>query len=58
MINLVGWLFQKQKVNIWFIFRYLQLPEKFSYTEIPEDQKIKVFARIGISEETNEESQQ
>ena len=29
-----------------------------SYTEIPEDQKIKVFARIGISEGTNEESQQ
>ena len=28
-----------------------------SYTEIPEDQKIKVFARIGISDEPNEESQ-
>ena len=28
-----------------------------SYTEIPEDQKIKVFARIGISDESNEESQ-
>jgi flagellar biosynthesis protein FlhA len=27
-----------------------------SYTEIPEDQKIKVFARIGIAEETQEEN--
>ena len=28
-----------------------------SYTEIPEDQKIKVFARIGIAEESNEENE-
>ena len=28
-----------------------------SYTEIPEDQKIKVFARIGVSEDTQEEIQ-
>jgi flagellar biosynthesis protein FlhA len=27
-----------------------------SYTEIPEDQKIKVFARIGIAEESHEEN--
>ena len=29
-----------------------------SYTEIPEDQKIKVFARIGVTDETQEENQQ
>ena len=29
-----------------------------SYTEIPEDQKIKVFARIGVTNETQEENQQ
>ena len=28
-----------------------------SYTEIPEDQKIKVFARIGIAEESHEENE-
>ena len=28
-----------------------------SYTEIPEDQKIKVFARIGIAEESHEEKE-
>ena len=28
-----------------------------SYTEIPEDQKIKVFARIGIAEESQEENE-
>ena len=28
-----------------------------SYTEIPEDQKIKVFARIGVSDESQEENQ-
>jgi len=29
-----------------------------SYTEIPEDQKIKVFARIGVTDEAQEENQQ
>ena len=29
-----------------------------SYTEIPEDQKIKVFARIGVTDEKQEENQQ
>ena len=28
-----------------------------SYTEIPEDQKIKVFARIGVSDESQEENE-